>query len=71
MDLSGWVCCQFIPRPPEGIVATSLLTGRPASSPLLSTGPTDGFSCHVSPSMLMAVQGGDRQKEGRAAVRRH
>lgn len=45
-------------------MATSLLTGSPAPSPLLSTGPSDDFSCHVSPSMLMAAHGEERQTEG-------
>lgn len=46
---------QFIPLPPEGSVATSLLTGKPAPSPLFNRGPSDGFSCHVNPSKLIAA----------------
>lgn len=52
---------QFIPLPPEGSVATSLLTGKPAPSPLFNTGPSDGFSCHVNPSRLIAAHK-DREK---------
>lgn len=66
----GFVCgvcaLQFIPLPPEGSVATSLLTGKPAPSPLFSTGPSDGFSCHVNPSKLIAVA--QREGERREAV---
>lgn len=51
----GACVLQFIPLPPEGSVATSLLTGRPAPSPLFNTGPSDGFSCHVKPSKLIAA----------------
>jgi len=53
---------KFIPLPPEGSVATSLLTGKPAPSPLFNTGPSDGFSCHVKPSKLIAAQK-ERQRE--------
>lgn len=52
----GACVLQFIPLPPEGSVATSLLTGRPAPSPLFNTGPSDGFSCHVKPSKLIAAR---------------
>lgn len=62
----GFVCGVFIPLPPEGSVATSLLTGKPAPSPLFSTGPSDGFSCHVNPSKLIAVA--QREGERREAV---
>lgn len=47
---------QFIPLPPEGSVATSLLTGKPAPSLLFNSGPSDGFSCHVNPSKLIAAK---------------
>lgn len=52
----GACVLQFIPLPPEGSVATSLLTGRPAPSPLFNTGPSDGFNCHVKPSKLIAAR---------------
>lgn len=46
------LCCS--PLPPEGAVATSLLLGSPAPKPLLSKGPTTGFSCQFSPNRFMA-----------------
>lgn len=50
-------------------MATSLLTGKPAPSPLFNTGPSDGFSCHVKPSKLIAAHKGmegqrERETEG-------
>lgn len=45
-------------------MATSLLTGKPAPSPLFSTGPSDGFSCHVNPSKLIAAHKERGKKEG-------
>lgn len=44
-------------------MATSLLTGKPAPSPLFSTGPSDGFSCHVKPSKLIAAHK-ETEREG-------
>ena len=45
-------------------MATSLLTGKPAPSPLFNTGPSDGFSCHVKPSKLIAAhKGTERESE--------
>lgn len=47
-------------------MATSLLTGKPAPSPLFNTGPSDGFSCHVKPSKLIAAhKGTERERERR------
>lgn len=54
---------QFIPLPPEGSVATSLLTGKPAPIPLFNMGPSGGFSCHVNPSKLIAAHKERRRGE--------
>lgn len=62
-------CAMFIPLPPEGSVATSLLTGRPAPSPLFNMGPSEGFSCHVRPSRLMAAHKEKRIENGERSVR--
>lgn len=63
LERGMWVL-QFIPLPPEGSGATSLLTGKPAPIPLFNTGPSDGCSCHVNPSKLIAAHR-ERNREGR------
>lgn len=57
------LCCS--PLPPEGAVATSLLLGSPAPKPLLSKGPTTGFSCQFSPNRFMAERKKDRKENKR------
>lgn len=51
-------------------MATSLLTGKPAPSPLFNTGPSDGFSCHVKPSKLIAAHKGTERERERERERR-